>query len=120
MRVDKYIWIVRLFKTRPLAAKASQAGHVKINDAVSKASKEINRNDIISIRSNPIWRKYKVIDIPKSRIASKLVVGNLLEITSKDDLELLKTVQEQNRQNRFTGQKGRPTKKQRRDLDAFI
>lgn len=119
MRLDKYIWIVRLFKTRSLATKACQAGQVKINESVSKASKEIKLQDIISIRSNPIWQTYKVLDIPKSRVGPKLVADNLLETTSSEDLELLQAIQEQNRQNKFTGQKGRPTKKQRRDLDKF-
>lgn len=120
MRLDKYIWIVRLFKTRSLAAKACQAGQVKLNDAVCKASKDVNQHDIISIRTNPIWKTYNVLEIPKSRIGSKLVGQNLQETTSTEDLELLKVVEEQNRLNRFIGQKGRPTKKQRRDLDNFI
>ena len=68
MRIDKYIWAVRLFKTRSLASKACQSGQVKINEAESKASKEIKIGDLISVRFNPIWKTYKVLAIPKSRI----------------------------------------------------
>jgi len=111
MRLDKYIWIVRLFKTRSLAAKACQAGQVKLNDVVCKASKDVNQHDIISIRTNPIWKTYNVLEIPKSRIGSKLVGQNLQETTSTEDLELLKEVEEQNRLNRFIGHKRAADKK---------
>lgn len=120
MRLDKYVWIVRLYKTRSLAAKACQAGKVQINQVDAKPAKEIKVNDSISIRSNPIWQTYKVLAIPKSRIGPKLVAENIIETTSAEDLELLNTITEQNRQNRFAGQKGRPTKKDRRDMDQFL
>ena len=119
MRLDKYVWIVRLYKTRSLAAKACQAGKVKLNDADAKASKEVKINDVISIRTNPIWQTYKVVDIPKSRIGAKLVAEKIIETTPPEDLELLHSIEEQNRQNRFSGQKGRPTKKDRRKIDKF-
>jgi len=118
--LDKYVWIVRLYKTRSLATKACQAGQVKINDVETKASKEIKVDDIISIRFNPIWKTFKVTAIPKSRIGPKLVSENLLETTSTEDLELLSSIEEQNRQNRFSGQKGRPTKKERREIDKYL
>jgi len=120
MRLDKFVWVVRLYKTRSIATKACQAGKVKVNEVDAKPSKEVKLNDIISIRSNPIWQTYKVIAIPKSRIGPKLVAENIIETTSSEDLELLRTITEQNRQNRFAGQRGRPTKKDRRNIEKFI
>ncbi|MDC1221187.1 RNA-binding S4 domain-containing protein [Salibacteraceae bacterium] len=119
MRIDKYLWHVRLTKTRSIASKNCTSEKVKLNGLNAKPSKEINLNDQISIRDNPTWRTFKVLDIPKNRVGAKLVGTYLLETTSEDDLGKIKMIQEMNRQNKFHGIVGRPTKRDRRDLDRF-
>ena len=120
MRIDKYLWCVRLQKTRSRATKFIEAGNVKINgEETKKASREIRLDQTFSIRVKPIWRTWKVIGIPKSRVGAKLVSDLVREITSEEDLAILEEVQIQNRQNRLKGVLGRPTKKNRRDLDDF-
>ncbi len=120
MRIDKYLWCVRLQKTRSRATKFIEAGNVKINgEETKKASREIRLDQTFSIRVKPIWRTWKVIGIPKSRVGAKLVSNLVREITSEEDLAILEEVQRQNRQNRLKGVLGRPTKKNRRDLDDF-
>ena len=74
MRIDKYIWCVRLQKTRSRAIKFIEAGNVKINgEETKKASREIRIDQTFSIRVKPIWRTWKVLEIPKSRVRAKLV-----------------------------------------------
>ena len=120
MRIDKYIWCVRLQKTRSRATKFIEAGNVKINgEETKKASREIRIDQTFSIRVKPIWRIWKVLEIPKSRVGAKLVHDLIREITSEEDLAILEEVQRQNRENRLKGVLGRPTKKNRRDLDNF-
>ena len=120
MRIDKYLWFIRLQKTRSRATKFIEAGNVKINgEETKKASREIRVDQTFSIRAKPIWRIWKVLEIPKSRIGAKLVPDLIREITSEEDLAILEEVQRQNRENRLKGVLGRPTKKNRRDLDDF-
>ena len=120
MRIDKYLWCIRLFKTRSLSAKNVEAGNVQINGVVvKKSSKEIKIDNTFAIKSNPIWRRYKVRDIPKSRVGAKLVADLMIETTDEDDLKLLKQIQKENNDLRQKGMLGRPTKKNRRDLDDF-
>jgi ribosome-associated heat shock protein Hsp15 len=116
MRIDKYTWVVRLFKTRTLATKACDAEKVKLNGEFVKPSKLIAVGDEISIKVIPIWKTFKVLEIPKSRVGAKLVVQHVVETTPQTDLNLLEQMQVQNHQNKILGIKGRPTKKVRRDL----
>jgi ribosome-associated heat shock protein Hsp15 len=120
MRLDKFIWTVRLAKTRSLGAKLIEAGSVKVNGTIiKKSSRTILPGQIFEVRHTPIWRKYKVIDYPKSRVGAKLVGEYITEITSEEDLELLKNVQLENKFAREVGVYGRPTKKNLRDLNKF-
>jgi len=120
MRIDKYLWCVRLQKTRSRATKFIETGNVKINgEETKKASREIRLDQTFSIRVKPIWRTWKVIGIPKSRVGAKLVSDLVREITSEEDLAILEEVKRQNRENRLKGMLGRPTKKNRRNLDDF-
>ena len=119
MRLDKYIWCVRLFKTRSLATKECDSEKVKLNDGFVKPSKEVQQGDRISIKHPPVWRTYKVLDIPKTRVGAKLVSDLMIETTSEEDLEEIKRVELTNRMNRSVGIYGRPTKRDRRNLDRF-
>lgn len=119
MRIDKYIWCVRLCKTRSIASKLVSDEKVKLNEEFVKSSKVVKIGDVISIKEIPIWRSFKVQDIPKSRVGAPLVKDLIVETTSEHDLTLLEEVKETNRQNLQFGIKGRPTKKNRRNLDGF-
>ena len=119
MRIDKYIWCIRIFKTRSLATKACNEGKVLLNNKVIKPGKIIKENDIISVKTIPIWRLFKVLDFPKSRINAKLVSDYAVEITSEDDLLKLKEYQNINKENKYLGIKGRPTKKDRRNINKL-
>ena len=121
MRIDKYLWCVRLQKTRSKSSKFVEGGNVKIvNEVIKKSSKVIKIDQTFSIREQPIWRKYKVLDIPKARVGAKLVADLITEITSEVDLKLLAELHKQNQENRLKGMLGRPTKRNRRDLDDFF
>src|SRR5690606_29583562 len=119
MRLDKFIWAVRLFKTRSLASKACAAEKVKVNGEFAKPGKTVSAGQEVSVKANPVWRSYRVIDLPKSRVGAALVEQFIREITTKEDLVQLEQTQLINRQNNQLGIKGRPTKKDRRDMDQF-
>lgn len=120
MRIDKYLWCVRLYKTRSVAAKAVEKGEVQINGAVvKKPSKEVKIDQTFAIRVQPIWRTFKALDIPKSRVGAKLVPDLIIETTSEEETKLLAAVQRQNNELRQKGMLGRPTKKNRRDMEGF-
>ena len=120
MRVDKYIWAIRLFKTRSLASKACISEKVKLNGYFIKSSKIVKKNDTIAIKVVPIWKVFKIIDLPKTRVGAKLVDDFCKEITPNGDLEVLNQYESINRQNRNIGIKGRPTKKDRRNLGDWL
>lgn len=120
VRIDKFLWSVRLFKTRTDAAAACSKGQVLINETVAKASKKVEVGNIISVKNIVVYRKYKILELLKKRVGAKLVENYISEITSEDDLFKLKMYYEM-KKNNFKKQKpGRPTKKDRRDLDKFL
>ena len=90
-----------------------------INNEIVKASKLVIFGDVISVKENPIWRNYRILNIPKSRIGAKLLSEYLIEVTNQEDLNKLELIKEINRKNKFLGQKGRPTKKDRRDINKY-
>ena len=119
MRVDKYLWCVRLFKTRSLASKACGNERIRLNGEIIKPSKEVGPGDEIALKVAPIWRTFIVKDIPKSRVGAKLVPDLMEETTSESDLLELEVIQRMNSETRSFGIIGRPTKRHRRDLDKF-
>lgn len=119
MRVDKFLWCVRYFKTRSLATNATKQGKVKIKGANVKPSREVYVSDIITIRKNQIDYQIEVLDLPPSRLGAKLVGLYINDITPKEafaKLELLKYSTEYYRKKGA----GRPTKKDRRDIDDWV
>ena len=118
MRIDKYLWAVRYYKTRNMVTEACKKNQVTVNGNVCKPSKEVFPGDTITFRRDQITRIIKVLDIPASRVGAKLV-----DIYRKDEtpaeafehLELLKLSKEHYRKTGY----GRPTKKDRRDLDEY-
>lgn len=118
MRIDKYLWCVRYFKTRSLATIACKKGHVKVNNDVVKPSREIFATDKIMVRKNQINYQFTINDIPESRVSAKLVNIYRTDITPKSEFqanELLKYSKDYYRKKGI----GRPTKKDRRDIDGF-
>ncbi len=119
MRLDKYIWSVRLKKTRSIASKDCSGEKVLLNGEVSKPGKNVKVGDEISIKMVPVWLNYRVKGIPKSRVGAKLVPDYLEDLTEADTLEQLEQIRLLNRQNKVLGIKGRPTKRDRRNLDRL-
>lgn len=118
MRIDKYLWCIRLFKTRSIATDACKKGHVKINGTNLKPSKDIFGNEEITIRKNQINYKIIVLDIPPNRVGAKLVDLYRKDVTPKEEFEkteLLKFAKDYYRKKGT----GRPTKKDRRDIDDY-
>lgn len=119
MRIDKYLWSVRFYKTRTIATEDIKKNRVSIGENPVKASKEVKAGDVIKIRKNQIEYKIKVLDIPKSRVGAKLVALYVVDMTEKDQYEILKMRKESQDYYRQKGI-GRPTKKDRRDMDEYV
>ena len=118
MRIDKYLWCVRYFKTRNIATTACKKGHVRVNDVVVKPSREVYATDKITVRKNQINYQLTVNDLPLNRVGAKLVDIYRIDTTPKEQfkaLELLKYSKDYYRKKGI----GRPTKKDRRDIDDF-
>ena len=84
MRIDKFLWSVRFYKTRSMAADEIKKNRVSVGENVVKSSKEIKEGDIIKIRKNQIDYKIKVLQIPKSRIGAKMVPLHVVDMTDKE------------------------------------
>ncbi|MDR2927144.1 MAG: RNA-binding S4 domain-containing protein [Cytophagaceae bacterium] len=119
IRIDKFLWAVRLFKTRSLASEACQKGRVLMGSQTVKPSRTVNSGDIIAIKEPPAVREYKVLDVSEKRMGAKLVADFLIEVTPSENLEMIELAKLANKLNRQHGL-GRPTKKERRELDNFM
>lgn len=118
MRIDKFLWCVRYYKTRSIATTACKKGQVRINNDVVKPSRDVYPQDTIELRKNQINYKLVVNDLPESRVGAKLVDLYRKDITPKEQFEaqeLLKYAKDYYRKKGV----GRPTKKDRRDIDDF-
>ena len=118
MRIDKYLWCVRYYKTRNMVTEACKKNHVTVNGQVAKPSKEVFPTDKITFRKDQITQIITVLDIPENRVGAKLVDMYRKNETPAEvyqHLELLKLSKEHYRKNGT----GRPTKKDRRDIDEF-
>ncbi len=118
MRIDKYLWCIRVFKTRSIASEACKKGHIKIDDANCKPSKEVYGNELIRVRKNQINYKIRVLDIPTSRVGAKLVDLYRKDNTPKEEFEKTELLKYSKEYYRKKGA-GRPTKKDRRDIDGY-
>lgn len=117
-RIDKWLWCVRLFKTRSQATDACKGGIVKLNNTEVKPSKDLKVGDKISIRKGPLTLQLEVKDFPKSRLSAKLLEPFVLDLTPPEEIERVKLIQQSAYIVRDAGT-GRPTKKERRDLDSW-
>ncbi|MBO7552457.1 MAG: RNA-binding S4 domain-containing protein [Bacteroidaceae bacterium] len=117
-RIDKWLWAVRIFKTRSIAADACKMGRISINGSQVKASHSVKVNDVVQVRKPPITYSFKVLQAIEKRVGAKLVPQMLENVTTPDQLELLEMSKISGFMNRAKGT-GRPTKKDRRQLDEF-
>jgi len=118
-RIDKWLWSVRIFKTRSIASEYCKKGRVLIKDSSVKPAKEIRVGDIIVVRKLPVNYSFRVKGIPKNRIGAKLTPDYLENITSQDELQKLDPNFMAFYGNRDKGT-GRPTKKERRSIDTVL
>jgi len=118
VRIDKWLWAVRLFKTRTLAAEACKKGKVIIHNIPVKPSRNVKVNDVVCIKRNPILFSFKVLALSENRMNAKLVPDFMLNVTTSDQLELIELGKLAGQTGRERGT-GRPTKKERRELDDF-
>jgi|WetSurMetagenome_2_1015567.scaffolds.fasta_scaffold78391_2 ribosome-associated heat shock protein Hsp15 len=118
-RVDKWLWAVRIFKTRSQASDACHKGYVFSGNLPVKASHLVRTGEIIGVRKPPIIRTYHVLGISGKRVSALLAERLVKDITPPEQLEIL----ERQKDMRWIGREkgtGRPTKKERRELDGFM
>ena len=118
MRIDKFLWCVRLFKTRSMATDAVRREQVQLQGRVVKASADVKAGELVALREPPIWRSWEIVAIPASRVGARLVPGLIIERTSFEDLDKLELARRVKAHGRDPGE-GRPTKRDRRDMERF-
>jgi ribosome-associated heat shock protein Hsp15 len=118
MRVDKFLWCTRYYKTRSIATEAIKKGHVTINGQAAKASREVYASDKITLRKDQINYKITVLDIPPNRVGAKLVDIYRKDETPPEEFERFELLKLAKDHYRSKGD-GRPTKKERRDIDDY-
>lgn len=118
-RLDKFVWSVRLVKTRSKATEAVSKGKVKINDVVSKPSKEVKVGDVVQIVRHTSIFSFKVLQTLSNRVGAKLVDQYIVDVTSVEEIERYKQYQLNQSAYRSYGT-GKPSKKDRRDLSDYV
>ncbi|MCX6195733.1 MAG: S4 domain-containing protein [Flavobacteriia bacterium] len=119
IRLDKFVWCVRLCKTRSQGTELISKGQIKLNSQTTKPSKEVKLKDVISLHKNNSVFSYLVIDLLEKRTNAKLVEFFLEDITPSEEKEKFKAYQLVRQIYRQNGD-GKPTKKDRRDLESFF
>ena len=118
VRIDKWLWAVRVYKTRTIAAEACKKGRVLIDNNSVKPARMIKIGDIVQVKKPPVTYSFKVIDISQKRMGAKLVPNFMENVTPPEEYEIL----EMNKLSGFVDRQrgtGRPTKKDRRDMEQF-
>jgi len=118
VRIDKYLWAVRQYKTRTMAGDACRGGKVKLNGMSVKASRELKVGDIIEVATPGLVKKIKVIELLNNRVGAPKVPEYMEDLTPQDVIEQAKLVRQTNYEKRDRGI-GRPTKRDRRDIEAL-
>ncbi len=119
VRIDKWLWAVRIYKTRSLATQACKIGRVSVDGVEAKPSRLIREGDVVQVRKPPVTYSFKVLEALDKRVGAKLVPLKMKNITPPEEYEIL----EMNRLSGFINRSrgtGRPTKKERRQLDDFL
>ncbi|MEE1069340.1 MAG: RNA-binding S4 domain-containing protein [Paludibacteraceae bacterium] len=119
VRIDKFLWAMRIYKTRSIAADACKNGRITMNGVQLKPSRTFHVGDTFSVRKGPITYTYRILQLCQNRLGAKLVPEYLRDITSPTQLELLELARLAGQSGRDRGT-GRPTKKDRRDIEVFM
>lgn len=119
VRVDKYLWAMRIYKTRSIATDACKCGRVKINGVEVKPSRMFHIGDVFTVRKGPITYTYRILQLWGNRLGAKMVPTYLEDITPKEQLEILELARFAAQSGRDKGT-GRPTKKDRREIEQFF
>jgi ribosome-associated heat shock protein Hsp15 len=118
IRIDKYLWAIRTFKTRSIAGEACKAGKVKMDGKVVKASREVRVGDLIEVRIGMMNKVIEIKEVIKNRLKASLAVEKYIDRTPKEELERMEMVHQMKTEHRDRGT-GRPTKKDRREMDRI-
>jgi len=119
VRIDKWLWAVRLYKTRSMATEACKKGYVTIKELPLKPSRTVQLGEVVQVRKAPIIRSFKVLALSGKRMGAKLVTDFVEDVTPAEELEILEMQKNMRWKERDRGT-GRPTKKDRRELDDFF
>ena len=118
VRIDKWLWAVRLFKTRSLAAEACRGGKVKVNDAPAKAARDVRIGDLLDVQTVEFRRKVRVVGLVDKRVGAPAVAQFMEDLTPPEELTRKSDPNFRPVSLRPKGS-GRPTKKERRQLDGM-
>ncbi len=119
VRIDKWLWAVRIFKTRSQATEACRKGHVSIGNLPVKPSRAVHVGEVVKVRKSPIVRSFKILELTGKRMSAKLTADFLEDVTPAEELEIQEMQKNMLWITRDRGT-GRPTKKDRRELDDFF
>ncbi|RYG54581.1 MAG: RNA-binding S4 domain-containing protein [Chitinophagaceae bacterium] len=119
MRIDKYLWCVRQYKTRNMVTEAAKKNQITVNGQVAKPSREVFPGDTVTFRKEQVTRTIKVLDVPANRVGAKLVDMYRKDETPIEVLQQLELMRLARNEQRWEGE-GRPTKKDRRDIDDYL
>ncbi|MDP4189556.1 MAG: RNA-binding S4 domain-containing protein [Bacteroidota bacterium] len=119
IRIDKWLWAVRIFKTRSIATEECKKNRVLVNNVIAKPAHIIKLNDIIMVRKPPVIYTFRVKGLLENRVSAKLVPDFLENLTPDEELKKLEPVKNGFFYARDRGT-GRPTKKDRRDMEEFL
>lgn len=120
LRLDKYLWSIRLFKTRTLAAAACDSGKVKFDGSQAKASKNVSIGDEYEVKTEAKHWRIKVTGLLEKRVAAAEAVKHYIDITPEEEIQRLQYQAASFHTGKRPSKIGRPTKKERRDLDEFL
>jgi ribosome-associated heat shock protein Hsp15 len=120
LRIDKYLWAIRIFKTRSLAAEACEKGRVKLHGDSVKASKTVNVGDEYEIKTEARKWVIKVVGLLSNRVQYSEAIKYYVDLTPEEEIERIKTQAASFHTGKRLSKIGRPTKKERRDLDGFV
>ena len=118
IRMDKFLWAVRIYKTRTLAAEACSKGQVTINDMTVKPSRHVNIGEVIMVRKPPMMQTYQFLGLLHNRLSAEKVKEYIVELTPAEEFKKLEMMRLQKNAVRDRGA-GRPTKRDRRDIERF-
>ena len=118
-RLDKWLWAARIFKTRSIAADACKNGRVMIGGVKMKPSRIVKEGDVIQVRKPPVTYEFKILQAIQNRVGAKMVPQVMENVTPKEQMEILEMNKIGGFMRRAKGT-GRPTKKERREIDEFI